>query len=105
MLTTCPLCNEHGEIKLIKNTDTAVCMSCDGHPKLSPFVINGMRSNNDYMPERREGFSFMCDNCNVQKRGVVDRASNRVVCTTCDSELKVSPFMLSTMKQLKLFKE
>lgn len=105
MFMLCSECNDRTDVHLVKGTDTPRCTSCQGSPSVTKFTIQAMKSNKDFMEDKAQGFSFMCESCGEHKSGLVDRPSGKVVCTACNTPLKVTPFMVSTMKNLKLYRK
>ena len=105
MLMLCSECNEHADVRLVKGTTTPRCTNCQASPSLTSFTIQAMKSNRDYVEDKPQGFTFMCNGCGEHRSGIVDRPTGKVVCTACDAPLKVTPFMVSTMKDLNLYRE
>lgn len=101
----CSECNEHADVRLVKGTDTPMCTNCQSTPSVTKFAIQAMKSNKDWLDEKPQGFTFLCEPCGEHKRGIVDRPTGKVVCTACNAPLKVTPFMVSTMKDLNLYRE
>jgi hypothetical protein len=104
MLILCDKCNQTTDAKLDKATEVPLCSDCgEVIEKITPFAVNAMKSNREFVDKGKQSFSFPCQTCSERRQGLVAQDGNSVVCTGCGEDLGVSPFMRQTMKRLGLF--
>ena len=101
MLLHCNHCNTTAEVKLNHKTENPICLTCNKEVTgLSPFTINTMKSQKDFLEKTKKAFSFHCDNCKEVHGGNLSNNKQYVVCTVCGKKMNVSAHMLNTMKML-----
>lgn len=104
MLVLCDKCNQTTDAKIDKTSELPLCSDCgEVIEKITPFAINAMKSNREYVDKGKQSFAFPCHKCNERRQGLVAQDGESVVCTGCGEALNVSPFMRQTMKGLGLF--
>lgn len=103
MLILCDKCNKTTDAKLRKETEVVICGDCGQQiENITQFIVNAMRTNREFIEEKKQSFSFPCKSCGQRQSGLVTLDGKQVVCSVCEEELQVSPFMRLTMKNLGL---